>query len=194
MMLDASETNFSGFRGAVDQARLGFRRNQRWLINKFHRPVYIWKVHQWLGGSLDRINSRSGVNVFGHKWNPPAWKYIEPTKDAAADMVQQTQLLNSPRRIQANRGRNWDEVKTEIVDDFVSVIRYAKKEAQKINKEIDDGSPVDWRECMSPLTPDNVTASLQQLTEPAEPAPTSESDQKPDPSAPPNQNGRFHNA
>jgi len=34
VMLDGSETNFSGWRGALDQAKMGFRHNQRWLIDR----------------------------------------------------------------------------------------------------------------------------------------------------------------
>src|SRR3989304_1451643 len=40
VLMDGSETNFSGWRGAVDQARMGFRQNQRRLIERWHRPIY----------------------------------------------------------------------------------------------------------------------------------------------------------
>ena len=47
VLLDASETNFSGYRGAVDQARLGFRYNQRVLVNRWHVPYWRMKVNHW---------------------------------------------------------------------------------------------------------------------------------------------------
>jgi len=46
-LLDASETNYSGFRGAIDQARQRWREIQSWMMGSFHRPVYEWKVRQW---------------------------------------------------------------------------------------------------------------------------------------------------
>ncbi len=46
-LLDASETNYSGFRGAIDQARQRWREIQSWMMGSFHRPIYEWKVRQW---------------------------------------------------------------------------------------------------------------------------------------------------
>ena len=46
-LLDVSETNYSGFRGAIDQARQRWREIQSWMMGSFHRPVYEWKVRQW---------------------------------------------------------------------------------------------------------------------------------------------------
>ena len=46
-LLDASETNYSGFRGAIDQARQRWREIQSWMMGSFHGPVYEWKVRQW---------------------------------------------------------------------------------------------------------------------------------------------------
>jgi len=45
-LLDASETNFSGFRGEIDQARQRWREVQSWRMGSFHGPVYEWKVRQ----------------------------------------------------------------------------------------------------------------------------------------------------
>lgn len=160
LLMDGSQTNFSGWRGAVDQARMGFRRNQRWLINKFHRPVYLWKVTQWLGDRIEPLQ-QAGLDPFGHKWNPPTWPYIEPMKDASADLLRQRNLLNSPRRIQAERGRNWEEIQQEIVDDYSMAVIAAKTKAQEINAAIKDDSPVDWRELLSPYTADDVSVSLR---------------------------------
>ena len=41
-LLDASETNYSGFRGAIDQARQRWREIQSWMMGSFHGPVYEW--------------------------------------------------------------------------------------------------------------------------------------------------------
>ena len=42
-----AETNYSGFRDAIDQARQRWREVQSWMMGSFHRPVYQWKVRQW---------------------------------------------------------------------------------------------------------------------------------------------------
>jgi len=151
MLMDASETNFSGYRGAVDQARLGFKDNQRWLVSRFHRPVYLWKVRQWMNAdpSMAAAALRTGVDMFGHRWNPPTWPYIEPKKDAEADLVLMANGVNSRRRVHASRGRDVREVDMENIEDNSFAIIEAKKVAMKINEAFDDGQPVHWNEIVT---------------------------------------------
>lgn len=162
VLLDASETNFSGWRGAVDQARLGFRRNQKWLINKLHRPVYQWKVRQWIADdpALAAAERNEAINVYGHKWNPPSWPYIEPLKDAQADLLRVRNTLISPRRLHAERGRDWQDVYREIIEDNKEAIVAAKNAANEINGSITDKNPVHWRELLSLPTPDGVKIDI----------------------------------
>ncbi|HEX5497895.1 MAG TPA: hypothetical protein VFX03_01670, partial [Thermomicrobiales bacterium] len=162
-LLDASETNFSGFRGAVNQARLGYRRNQNWLCERFHEPIYRWKVRQWLADdpALRAAAERSGIDVLRHAWHRPAWPYIDPLKDASADLVRQRNALISPRRLQAERGRDWPTQVREIVEDNALAIRSAKRAARQLNAEFAaDGDPVHWRELISLPTPDGVTVRV----------------------------------
>lgn len=173
-LLDASETNFSGFRGAVDQARLGFRRNQREMCAKFHRPVYLWKVRNWIeeDGALRRASQKRGVNIFSHTWKFPSWPYIDPYKDATADTVRLKGSHISPRRMQAERGREWRETVTEFVDDCALAIETAKKKAAEINQKYpDDSVPVQWRDLINLPTGDGITLKLADLSANDEPAP-----------------------
>lgn len=147
VLLDASETNFSGWRGAVDQARLGFRRNQRSLIAKFHRPVYLWLVRRWLSedAAMRQVAAKSNVDVFCHRWNPPSWPYIEPLKDALASAKKIAENLTSPRRLHAEEGRDWDEVVEEIIEDRADLVLAAIERAEQINRQY-PGARLDWRE------------------------------------------------
>lgn len=162
VLLDASETNFSGWRGAVDQARLGFRRNQGQMVKRLYRPCYEWKVRQWLSedAPMRAAAAKSKINVFRAKWNPPTWPYIEPLKDASADLLRVRNGLISPRRLHAERGREWEGLAIEMVEDNGFAIRRAKKEAAAINAEFPDDAPVHWRECLSLPTPDGVQVAL----------------------------------
>jgi capsid protein len=147
LLLDPKQTNFSGWRGAMDQARLGFRKLQRWLARSFHSRVYRWKVRQWM--SEDR------------RWNPPRWPYIEPMKDAAAGILRVRNLQTSPRRLASENGYEWPEITRETRQDNGSVIRMMKEEAAKINKEFpDDPDRVSWREVLCLPTPDRVGAQV----------------------------------
>ena len=160
LLLDPSQTNFSGWRGAIDQARTGFRQIQGWMSRRWHRPIWRWKVRQWMSEDSDlaRLNMSGTVDMYRHKWKLPAWDYIEPTKDAAADLLQQRNGLNSPRRIQAKRGREWSDVAREIVEDNALAIKLACERAAVLTTEC--GVEIHWREVLSLPTPDGVNVTI----------------------------------
>lgn len=162
VLMDGSETNFSGWRGAVDEARKGFKRNQRAIIKRFHKPVYEWKVSQWLESDPFLVNAfNRGVNLWGHRWNPPNWQYIEPEADARGDVLRIQNCLTSLRRLHAERGNDWQVIADEQIDDTAYAIVKAKAKAQEINNRFKDNSPVHWRDLIGlPLT-QGITASMQ---------------------------------
>ena len=151
-LLDAKQTNFSGWRGAMDQARIGFKQIQRWLVSKFHRNVYQWKLRQWI--QTDKEISKAyqvlGDDIFKHRWTPPAWSYIEPLKDAKADDFRVTTHQISPRRLQSERGRDWDEITSEIVEDNSLLITKAMDAAKQLNDLYPDDSSIDWKQILNP--------------------------------------------
>ncbi len=162
LLLDPSDTNFSGWRGATDAAKITWRRIQKWYSSRFHKEVYKWKVRTWIEGdaALSAASERSGVDVLRHTWNLPRWPYIEPLKDTAAELMADRNALTSKRRLHGKNGVEWDELAQEIVADNGKAIRLAKDEASSINDQYDDGSPVHWREILSLPTPDGVQVNL----------------------------------
>ena len=163
MLMDASETNFSGFRGAVDEARRGFRINQRSIADRLHEPAYRWKLSQWLSqdAALRNAAKRSGIKIAGHRWTLPAWSYIQPEVEAKADALRWQSGLTSPRRIQAERSADeWTAVANEIVEDHSHAIQVAKKEAAKINKRFPD-DPVHWRDLVNLPMVSNANMTMQ---------------------------------
>lgn len=161
LLLDPSQTNFSGWRGAIDQARLRFRQIQAWMVSKFHGPIYRWWLRRKLANDPRYVEAakRVGVKIYAHRWNPPQFPYIEPLTDISADDLQVTRCQNSRRRVQAARGRDQDEIAVEIVEDNGQLIRLALMEAAKINSEFSEAS-VNWREVLSLPLPDKATATL----------------------------------
>jgi lambda family phage portal protein len=160
VLMDASETNFSGWRGAIDQARLGFKRNQRALISRFHTPVWKWKVRQWIeeDPALKRAAAELGDNIFAHRWNAPRWPYIEPLTDRQADAYGILTNLNSRRRQCEENAMEWETLSDEIVADNAYAIRGAKKEAAAINKDFpDEKDLVHWRELIALPLPQGMT-------------------------------------
>ncbi len=168
-LMDGSETNFSGWRGAVDEARKGFKKHQRNLIKRFHTPVYLWKLSQWIAedSALRTVGGLSGIDLACHNWNAPTWPYIEPVKDAAGDLLRVRNGLISQRRLHAERNHgDWDEISTEIVEDNALAIVKARTKAQQINNQFQgDNQPVHWRELISLPTPDGVSVAIQPQNE-----------------------------
>ncbi len=149
-LMDARETNFSGWRGALDTARMGFRRNQRWMIEKFHTPVYKWRVRNWIAtdDAFARTVAKSevGDKILKHTWNRPGWPYIQPLQDAQADAVSLLNLLESPRMRAARRGHDFEKIAKEAVEDNENAIRGAIEAAQRIKE--DTNVDVHWREIL----------------------------------------------
>lgn len=168
VLMDGSETNFSGWRGAVDEARKGFKANQQNLVNRLHQPVYEWKIRQWIAEdrALQAAAQQEGISIFGHRWNAPTWQYIDPVADAQGDALRIQNALTSPRRLHAEGGRDWEEIADEIVADMSYAVTKAKLQAKQINAALNDGAPVHWRELISLPMPAGLQMTMQdpQLT------------------------------
>lgn len=152
-LMDASETNFSGFRGAVDAARMGFRVNQKWFAEQFLGEVWRWKVRQWaeespMDGGLGDV-ARRLPTLQRHIWTAPNWPYIQPLDDANANVIRLDSAQISPSAFAREQGFDWSEHIEEVVSDNAFAIREAKRLAAAINGEWQDNNPVHWRELLS---------------------------------------------
>lgn len=144
LLLDPSETNFSGWRGAIDQARAGWSKLQKIMIEKFYRPIYIQKVREW--NITDRLLKNENIyTLTKHTWNPPYWAYIDPSKDAQGDKIILDNNLNSRRNLLSRRGLDIDDVDRQIILDKKRYIIQAVEAAHEINT-IHPEARVNWRE------------------------------------------------
>lgn len=172
MLMDASETNFSGWRGSMEQAKLAFRRFQSWFASVYHAEVLRWKVRQWTTIGSEHFDPviyslmKSGADVFSHEWVLPTWPYIEPLKDASADLLELRNALNSPRRIQARRGRDWEVVIDERIEDNLLLMQKAVDAVDDFNRRNEGKlgfSIVPWQTAAMIPTPDGVQISITEL-------------------------------
>lgn len=165
VLMDGSETNFSGWRGAVDEARKGFVSDQMNLVRRLNRPAYIWKLSQHLketkDAALRKAYSKYGEGIFRHNWNLPTWSYIEPVADAQGDAEQLKNCLTSPRRLHAARGKDWEEIAEESIADNSFAIEAATKQAAKINEAFPNGPKITWRDLIALPMPSGTTMAMQ---------------------------------
>ncbi len=147
LLLDPSETNFSGWRGAMDIAKTGFADTRSWMTTQFFSPVYRW----WLMGemasdpALRAMAGRSDVNLFGHQFTAPYDPYIEPQKDVTAEGLQLSNRLDSRRNVLARRGLDIDEVDEDIVGDQKRLILRCLEALEEITAEFPNAD-VTWRD------------------------------------------------
>jgi lambda family phage portal protein len=165
VLMDGSETNFSGWRGAVDEARKGFTADQLNLVRRLNRPAYKWRLWKHLNETADpalkKTYRKIGDRIFAHNWNLPTWSYIEPVADAKGDAEQLRNALTSPRRLHAARGKDWEEIADETTADNEYAIVKAQATAERINAAFPNSPPVNWRDLISLPMPQGVTVSMQ---------------------------------
>jgi lambda family phage portal protein len=185
VLMDGSETNFSGWRGAVDEARKGFVADQMNLVRRLNRPAYIWKLSQYLketkDSALRKAYSKLGDGIFRHNWNLPTWSYIEPVADAQGDAEQLKNALTSPRRLHAARGKDWEEIAEESIADNAFAIQRAQTQAAAINAEFPNGPQITWRDLIALPMPAGTTMAMQ---DPAAIAVQEKTADAPEPDAP----------
>lgn len=174
LMLDARETNFSGYRGAISEARNFFRRDQTQLELQWHRPVLIWELDRLADEDRAIARARDGragrgkkVDLYKHRWKKPRWEYIEPMKDASAALIRTGNMLASPSQQAMQDGQGeWEDIVAETVRDRSQAIRAAVQEAMAINQQfgLQADDAVRWRELAPLPNPERVTLSISEQT------------------------------
>jgi lambda family phage portal protein len=167
VLMDAKETNFSGWRGAVDQARMGFRHNQRRYATRFHTPCFLWKASQWaqkdpaLLRAIRKIYGDTKRPKINHEWNFPQWPYIDPMKDRAADTLDIGNCQASSREVDARNGRKFFTKVERIIEERVFAIEKAKEAAKALNDKFpDDKVPVRWDQLFAFPSSDGVRVNF----------------------------------
>lgn len=168
LLLDASETNFSGWRGALEQAKVAYRQLQCWLAQQFHDPIYLWKLRQWSDPASPFADPylvaarAAGVDIFAREWVYPTWTSTEPLKDSSDRLLRYANNMASLRRIMAETGIDYDRELTDVIEDRVKLIERSIEAAEGINKRYPNNpQPITWMNVASHALPEGFTFSLQ---------------------------------
>jgi len=161
VLMDAAESNFSAWRGAMLQAQAGFRRNQHWLIARWLRPDHLRLVRRWMAedSGMRVAAEKSTVNPFGHRWNLPSWPHVQPREIATADFLRVRNAQTSRRRLAAESSMEFDELSTEICEDNGMLIAKACATAEKLNKDFPNAG-ITWRDVSGLPPPEGVKVSI----------------------------------
>jgi len=164
MMMDASETNFSGWRGAVSEARKGHRAYQMAIGTRCTSGVYRFKIRELL--ETDPIAKRLAaqpdvIDPLAHRVNMPAARYIQPEIEAQADLLRVRNGLISPTQLHAEQQRDYEDVMTQSIRDNSLAIETAIKAAQKLSAAT--GEQVHWRELLALPMAEGTSIALQTI-------------------------------
>ena len=143
VLMDASETNFSGWRGAFDQAKLGFRENQRQMERRFCTPVLEFHLAMrsladpGFRKKLQEVRLKSMAR--GHRWfhwHHPTWPYVNPLEDRQADLIAVANYQEAPSTNMAKNGIDHDREIQRGITDRGKAIEWAFIEADRLNKKM----------------------------------------------------------
>ncbi len=154
-LLTTADTTFHGYRGEIEQARIGFDCVQEWLKLRFDTPLYAWKVREWFPARW--ANERMRKGLLSHEWQYPGFPYVDPTKDVEADVKTINHQLSSRRRVLAQRGLDHRQVVQEIVADNEFMYMQAIASSDRIAAAT--GRVVDFRELLVGGVPPGVSVS-----------------------------------
>ncbi|MCW8129615.1 MAG: phage portal protein [Planctomycetota bacterium] len=136
VLLDWSKTNYSSARAALEQAFRMFACWQRLLRQRFHAPIYRWKVMQWIAEGL----VPDSPDILRHEWIVPSFPWIDQLKEAQAwgmridrGLSTQAEALKSVNR---DRGE-WLQARAAEIQDAIDT-------ANEINEK-NPNAGVDWR-------------------------------------------------
>ena len=148
LMLDASKGNFNSYRGVIGTARESYRNFQRDRKQQFHCEVYKWWLRQEMRKepAWRAAAERSDIRIFGHRFQPQGWSYLQPVHDATADDIRESRNQASKKRIMEERGYDYESE----IGDIIGCRKQFLKDAMEAADELLKTHPkADWQDVFS---------------------------------------------
>ena len=113
LVRDFSKTNYSSMRAALLETRRGFRCDQALIANLVLQPIRELVLEDaYARGLLPRIPGFLDLRraLFRTRWVPPAWGWVDPTKEIAASRDAVTAGLSTLADEASSNGQDWKDV------------------------------------------------------------------------------------
>lgn len=127
-MGDFSATNFAGARQGVLNNRDNWKDLQAWWHVSFRRHVFKKWVMFYEGVLFRRLNSVEREMVMDVEWIGPRWAWVDPMKDAVANIKALDAGLISPQEIAQQRGVSINKILSDIAE--------ARKQAEELDLDL----------------------------------------------------------
>lgn len=113
---DLSDTSFASGRQGLIAERRSLRAIQRWLVSRWHEPVYAdWLTYAALSGAV-LLPTPEPSRYRTCRWDYPGFDWIDPEKDGQANVLAIALRVKSPQRIAAEFGVDYEDVLDEMVE------------------------------------------------------------------------------
>ena len=158
LMLDFSSGSFGSNRAALMQTYRTFENWQSWMVDSFLQRVWNWRIAKAIkDGELDPapIDERGYSQWYRVVWTPPEYSWIDPQKEAAANLAEFKLGTSSITSFARKRGRDGEDVLAEKARDIASAMRIAAE----ISKET--GQPMNWRDLIDVAQPGQTAPSME---------------------------------
>jgi lambda family phage portal protein len=117
---DLEGVNYSSIRQGVLDEREAWKTLQDWFINAFHEEIFgDWLRYALLYGQIVSSTGKAFTpadmeRLKGHAWHARRWGWVDPLKDAQAQVLLLQSKLTSRTRIAADAGNEIEDVFSEI--------------------------------------------------------------------------------
>lgn len=115
---DLTQVNFSSIRQGEIADRDAWRMLQGWMVQEFHAPIFErWLEWAMATGQLAPLRSGSFDKYNKPFWQGRGWQWVDPLKDAQANLARYEQRTKSLSEIASEEGRDLEEVVQQIKRD-----------------------------------------------------------------------------
>ena len=123
ILLDFTLGNFSASRLAIEEAKEMFRAWQRMVLEQVEW-TFVWAFEDAARrGQFGKISAAELGTLQKHSWIVQGWPYVDPLKDAKADVAGVQLGVTSRQRICAARGVDWWDIAEELGDEAAELAK-----------------------------------------------------------------------
>jgi capsid protein len=156
LIMDFGDGSLGSNRVALMQTYRTFENWQAWLVDRFLQRLWNWRIAKAIkSGELPPapVDKRGFSEWYRVTWVPPEYSWIDPQKEAAANLAEFKLGISSISSFARKRGKDGEDVMREKLEDMASAARLAREINQR------DGTNFTWRDVIDIAQPGQTAPS-----------------------------------
>jgi capsid protein len=141
LLLDFSKTNYSSARFGLEQAKMAFRRWQRFLQLRYYAPMTSRALVRGIAAGELPPDRR----IYSGQWNPPGWQYVDIEAEAEGHALMIASGQSDELSVAASRGLDYEDIQRNRAKARQIRERYQTGEYAPLSEEDDQDSRRDQR-------------------------------------------------